>query len=380
MFQNAAIDIAIGLILMYLVLSLLCTVINEFIATKLNLRSRNLAAGLRELLDDPVVRNAFYDHGLMSGMKKALESGGRIMSRSAPAPAPAAPAPPTTTTGLPIVEDAPVVVSARAIAAGPKATTSDLATPAAAPVADTQLGDHPSYLSASTFALALVGALTGTRLAEGQATPTFIDVQGSIERLPPSKIKSALQASLVTAQGNFDDFRKSVTTWFDDSMERLSGAYKRHLKLISIVVGCAVAVAMNADTFAAGHALWSDGNLRARMVQTGEVAVKSGLPEGKSARTPEEIANAYKETDQKLRPMPIGWPIREWPCDRLSKVLGPAKAARWIWFVITTLAGWFVTGLALSLGAPFWFDLLSKFVNIRGSGVKPNRQDAKAGA
>ena len=46
-------------------------------------------------------------------------------------------------------------------------------------------------------------------------------------------------------------------------------------------------------------------------------------------------------------------------------------------WLIKKFAGWFMTGLALSLGAPFWFDLLSKFVNIRGAGVKPERQDAK---
>ena len=67
MFQNAAIDVAIGLVLMYLVLSLLCTVVNEFLANKFDLRSKSLAAGLKELLDDPVVHDAFYDHGLIAG-------------------------------------------------------------------------------------------------------------------------------------------------------------------------------------------------------------------------------------------------------------------------------------------------------------------------
>jgi hypothetical protein len=35
----------------------------------------------------------------------------------------------------------------------------------------------------------------------------------------------------------------------------------------------------------------------------------------------------------------------------------------------------FATGLALSIGAPFWFDTLSKFVNIRSAGTKPERKD-----
>jgi hypothetical protein len=30
--------------------------------------------------------------------------------------------------------------------------------------------------------------------------------------------------------------------------------------------------------------------------------------------------------------------------------------------------GWTVTALSITLGAPFWFDLLKRLVNIRGSG------------
>jgi len=158
-------------------------------------------------------------------------------------------------------------------------------------------------------------------------------------------------------------------TWFDDSMEQLSGAYKRHLKLISILIGCAVAVIINADTFAAGYALWSDTALRAQMVQAAETTVKSGAPAAPPAQTLTDVAKAYRKADEALRPLPIGWPIRGWP--------GSFLTAEWNWFVIEKFLGWFATGLALSLGAPFWFDLLSKFVNIRGTGVKPDRQDAK---
>jgi hypothetical protein len=77
MFQNAALDIAIGLSMMYLVLSLLCTVINEFIATKLKLRSDNLKTGLQALLDDTTLRNAFYDHGLISATMTAMRDSER---------------------------------------------------------------------------------------------------------------------------------------------------------------------------------------------------------------------------------------------------------------------------------------------------------------
>jgi hypothetical protein len=47
--------------------------------------------------------------------------------------------------------------------------------------------------------------------------------------------------------------------------------------------------------------------------------------------------------------------------------------------------GWLLTILALTLGAPFWFDMLNKFINIRFAGKspdeaakKPEKQDAAA--
>jgi hypothetical protein len=369
MFQNAAVDVAIGLTLTYGTLSLLCTVVNEFLATQLDLRAKNLVAGLQELLDDPVVRNAFYDHGLISGTNKALANSSKMFTRWRTMRIAAVPADAWR------VEGAPATGVARTPASGPPSVPTAAgavpsavsAAPAGAPIASIQSRAHPSYVSSETFTLALVGALTGTRLAQGTPTPGFADVQTAIEELPPSKIKSALQASLLSAQGDFNAFRMSVATWFDDSMDRLSGAYKRHLKLISIFVGCVAAIGMNVDTFVVTRSLWVDGDLRAKIVQASNAAITRG--ESAEAGTLTEVGKVYKAAAEEQRPLPVGWPIRGCPCAALT----PAYA----WFLIVKLFGWFVTGIALSLGAPFWFDLLSKFINIRGAGVKPDRQDAK---
>ncbi len=375
MLQNPLIDIAIGLTLMYLVLSLVCTIVNEFIATKLKLRSKSLAAGLQELLDDPGVRNAFYDHGMISGTNKALEMCGQVSLMGA---APASPA--ANVTAAPNVTQA----------AGPAAAAGAPAAPTlpAAPTAATQPGQHPSYLSSETFVLALVGCLTGTRVAKGAQVPTFAETQAVIQDLPPSKIKSALIASLILAEGDFEKFRKSLTTWFDDSMERLSGAYKRHLKLISIVVGFAVAVALNADTFAVGYALWSNPALRSQMVSVADKTVQDGLAKASQARTSQttsqaptfsDVASAVKDANKALRPMlPLGWSVEQW-LDQgetsPAKPAAPGPQRLIVASVLLKVAGLFVTALALSLGAPFWFDVLSKVVNIRGAGVRPERSD-----
>jgi hypothetical protein len=359
MFQNAAIDIAIALALMYLLLSLTCTVINEYIASKLNLRSRSLALGLQALLDDQTVRKAFYEHGLIAGTRGALTTAGSIsVVRSLQMDPPAVAAPRPGAGGAPL---------GAAAAAAP-------ATPAGAAPSGIV---HPSYFSTNTFVLALLGSLTGGKTAGGQAIPTFADVESAIETLPPSNLRDALVTNLIVAQGDFEKFRTGVATWFDDSMDRLSGAYKRNLKVISIAVGCLMALVLNADTFAVSQVLWSDSALRAQMVQVAESTVNAGFPsESTGEQTPkmltaDEIEKTLVRVNGTLRPLPIGWSLRA--SASLSELEHNIESKPLSYWPLKLL-GLFATGLALSFGAPFWFDALSTFMNLRAAGVKPERQ------
>ena len=59
----------------HMILGLLCTVIKEFIATKLKLRARLLAGALEKLLDNEKLRENFYEHGVIVGAKKAVMTG-----------------------------------------------------------------------------------------------------------------------------------------------------------------------------------------------------------------------------------------------------------------------------------------------------------------
>jgi hypothetical protein len=65
-----------------------------------------------------------------------------------------------------------------------------------------------------------------------------------------------------------------------------------------------------------------------------------------------------------LRAFPLGWTNETFPNVALWPVAG---------FLFFKLIGIGATALALSLGAPFWFDLLQKIMNIRGTGPKPVR-------
>src|SRR5262245_45045759 len=56
MFGLQILDIAIGLIFVYLLLALICTTVSELFAGLLSRRSRNLFIGIRGLLEDEAVR------------------------------------------------------------------------------------------------------------------------------------------------------------------------------------------------------------------------------------------------------------------------------------------------------------------------------------
>jgi hypothetical protein len=345
MVQNAAVDVAIALALMYLLLSLTCTVINEYLASKLNLRSKSLGVGVQALLDDPNIRTAFYEHGLIAGTRKTLTTAGNMsIVRSMR------------------IDPRPATVLAADAHGAPTAASDDV---------------HPSYFSTNTFVLALLGSLTGGKTAGDQPIPTIADLSASIQKLPASNLRDALVANLTVAQGDFEKFREGVATWFDDSMDRLSGAYKRHLKVISIAVGCLVATAVNADTFVVSQVLWSDSALRAQMAQVAESTVKAGLPadsgasQSSSTLTADEIESKLAHVNRTLRPLPIGWSFHaNASLTELTHNIGSKPLSYWP----LKLLGLFATGLALSFGAPFWFDALSKFMNIRAAGVKPTRQ------
>ena len=349
MFQNAIINVAIGLILMYLMLSLLCTVVNEYISTKLNLRSKTLRDALAKLIDDPTLLKNFYEHGLITSSSQASGSGAQSLLQAV-----------ATWVGA------------------YHGLKNQVAPPTAAGVATATPGaeaEHPSYLASGTVALALLGSLL-------KQTPGSQDVAGitaaigkltGAKGIADPKIKDALTACVLKANGDIGKLQQSIATWFDDSMDRLSGAYKRKMKWIAMLIGLVVAVAFNADSFNVATTLWNDPDRRASTIAIAtEVAKKSPPVPATSA----DLNKAVTDTEKMLRSLPIGWscpapgPGKEfhyWTCVEyeFSKL------------TLVQFLGWILTAAALSLGAPFWFDLLNQFINLRGAGAKPVREDQK---
>jgi hypothetical protein len=72
--------------------------------------------------------------------------------------------------------------------------------------------------------------------------------------------------------------------------------------------------------------------------------------------------------DREFRVLP-GWPF--WGTG------AEERCALWLKTIGFHLGGWLLTIVAASLGAPFWFDLLNKFINIRSTGKAPEEDPKK---
>ena len=307
---TAIIDVTIGIIFVYLVLSLLCTSINEAIASLLRLRARLLYATISRLIDDQRVREAFWSSGLIKSLSRP-ESALRDSLRLDPP-------------------------SARA----------------------------PSYLSSAAFAAALIRAIDAKSLTGD--TPESKDTGDLVGKIGENALLRDVLAELSEEAGrDLKALKDGIATWFDQVMERTSGAYKRNLQAISFVVALGIAIVVNADSIAIGRALWFDDTLREQIVQSAFEVVEEG---GYSDEMLE-----FGQIQRELRPLPIGWDFRT-----------PALSTDWY----RSLSGWLakilgllLTAFAITLGAPFWFDLLSRFVRLRGAGpaAEPRRNGEEAG-
>jgi len=69
----------------------------------------------------------------------------------------------------------------------------------------------------------------------------------------------------------------------------------------------------------------------------------------------------------------LGDLLPTWSADMAEMQLSSNKLSWWG----SHLLGLFFTLVALSMGAPFWFDMLNKFINIRNSGKAPDRASAQ---
>ncbi len=202
-------------------------------------------------------------------------------------------------------------------------------------------GKHPSYLAARSFAGTLMDLVT----PEHPGVITFDQLEQGILNLPAGNVRRTLLALIQGVNRDLSAAQKAIEGWFNDSMERVSARYKRRTQMWTLVVATVITIATNADTIHFAQRLWLEPALRSMAVAAAEHATM----------TASDAAVAQ------LGQM-IGWQAQQdW------SVLG----------LFERVLGWLLTVGAVSLGAPFWFDTLNRFVNIRSEGRSPAEAAAR---
>ncbi len=213
----------------------------------------------------------------------------------------------------------------------------------------------PSYLSARSFADGVIEGLVRLKAAGS----TLDDV---VQNLADGPIKSRLLTLRQEVGDDLVAIKAGIEGWFDDTMDRLEGAYKRWSQWLLLVVGLVFAFALNISTVRIIDALWNDPVLRTAIAERADdLAV---CPADNPDCAPEEqIEQAIDQLDG-LK-LPVGW----------STGWDDESGAGW------TILGIIPTGLAVVLGAQFWFDLLTKLAGARGGrGVPPKAADEQGSA
>ena len=298
-----------------------------------------------------------------------------------------------------------------------KVLTHPLISPGVAPVAGSSSSarkeNAPSYIPARNFSIAVLDFLR-----KFNANQTAGDIKKAIAGLPEGAVRTSLEALYADADENLEKFKQRLEIWFDDAMDRLTGVYKRWVQYFAFGFGAVAAVLFNVDSINVAKTLWLDHNMRAAMTAAAESYVKNNpAPAPNAGNQPRDarsgsagasptspcqprppaatssgapgVTDATKDFEEARRcaellkaqieqlPLPLGWagvPAQQRPEWQNYDDLQRFQA--YVVYALLALPGWLITALAVSLGAPFWFDTLKTLINIRGAGPKPERSPA----
>ena len=250
----------------------------------------------------------------------------------------------------------------------------------------------PAYIPASSFASAILGIIRN-----GSTDPITVEsIRARLndeQSLIKGEARIALLNILDSANNDYEKFIRGVESFYDSSMDRVSGWFKSRYQIYMLIISAFVSVFLNVDSIHLAQTLWADKVKLEQMANaaknefkniektdkeiilngsnnnpiirididkntdTTTIGIDSALSLLKLQQ--KEIATAMQKV--KTSGLPMGWENRQ-------AFIG---AFKWEPRLAVRIAGWLITTLAVFMGAPTWFDILNKLVNLRGNGKKP---------
>ena len=428
--DSSALDVLIGLALLFAAFSLAVSRINEAVLGLLRYRGRRLEAELRRLLGGPTPGGAAGERGggdgaavdvaseLLDGPLRVMRAAGEDEPSAAMVdhpPVRGAWAAMLRARRLRLPSYVPSTAFAQAMVdrVNPpvRAMLSQLRPDSLpVPVTDEARAAYQTAYDAATRTLdeATAGALLAAMPAEHAAGRVIAaalvaavgpgavaTLEQGLAALPPSPVKSAMTAAIVRTGGDREKIVTELAQWFDQAMDRLSGWYKRRVAVFLLGYALLLSAAFNLDAIGVSRALWQDGTVRAAAVSASGAELDrsaatgtspSGTPRdngsqaGSSGATASEAggadtadaspADTTEEAIQAVRDasglaLPIGWVRAD--DQRVDPRELPTSVEGWLLKIL----GVAISCFALTAGAPFWFELLGRLVNMRSSGPKP---------
>ncbi len=338
-------DLVIGLAFIYFILSVICTSIVEIVAQAKNLRAASLNKWIKDSFNTAqggTLGDQIINHGLVDGL--------------------------------------------------------------------TMKGRIASFIPANVFSAALFDIIYQNYIKSQQKSDAGLTFNCerlreailSEETIIPADLRRYMLQAIDECQDvqkNIDLLKTRIEHWYEDAMDRLTGTYRKKTRVITIIAAIALTVGINADTIAITKYL-KDNPQQAELLATtaAKVAkdstlykqtvvkldsIKSKLDTSSAhaAASIQETINmsiaAQQQGDSLYRSMTtVGIPMG-WTQPTITEGLKHEKDVKGkILFILSLIVksfiGWMFTAAAITLGAPFWFDILNKFVNIRSAGKKPS--------
>jgi hypothetical protein len=451
MYLQEILEVTIGLIFMWLVLSIAVMQLMEWIAAALQWRAKTLKEAIRQMLQDNLLTEAFYHHPLIISLSQKRKDGKPLLPSFIPADKFALAlfdlAVTAGTEAFPLRQTFEAIETELERLDDPLqrklaqedwntiiATARELASSsfgeAALDTLKARLQEYreryPELQEVLDAAIPAIHAYYESLLEEqlkmeagGQAVNlTLRQVRLGLLALeamyPHAQVQRTLGALLAGVEEYVSEgeqalavARQNVEKWFNDTMDRLSGLYKRKVQTVSFLVGLLLALFLNIDSVNIATSLWREPTLRQSIVAQAEAYVQQqsqgAEEEGMPVVSPVVTVKALQDQLHDLT-LPVGWvndPIprqdnvtchpyssSEYAADGApTHIMGvpigrvcypltnvpPLDAEHWVGWLVKVL-GMLISGAAAAQGAPFWFDILKKFVNIRSSGPKPDEK------
>lgn len=411
MIQSAIIEVIIGVIFIYILLSLLVSQINTVIANVFMIRAKQLRTRVEEIVFDDEVQRKLLAHPLVGIVKPPKNDEDARKNKQETAPVTKV-APQTFAkaminllsdpflevySALALVEDRRERLRLQSILNQLKANVND---PTRTSGVLTQFHEailalEPDDREDRRALLRTLGPLQSSIRSIQSGNSGLLSVLDKVSRVDNRAFQQAMETVLIGVN-NVKEAEDAIEDWFDKKLAQTSDLYARTMGYLSLFVGLLIAVLLNIDSLHITRTLWNDPALRERLSVAARTAdfddTEFMVPQSADSADQEVIPldeaafDAAQETLEQLLELrlPIGWYFRPVPADAEADAfydpnrdgrnlynMIPGLSPDWVTNITNKVAGLLITAFAVAQGAPFWFDILRR---ISGSSSDEDNQ------